>query len=85
MSQLTNLSRKITTCWKARLNIHRIKELLRNLSNTFTFLVAEMREERGLRDRSFDAPESLPDAEENSDADDRPHGEETTNQSTSGG
>ena len=63
---------------ESRVKIHRIKEVLKNPSNTFTFLVAEMRRERGLRDQNFDAPGALPDAEENSDADDRPRGEETT-------
>ena len=38
-----------------------------------------MRRERGLRDQNYDVPEALPDANENSDADDHPRGEETTN------
>ena len=38
-----------------------------------------MRRERGLRDQSFDAPEAVPDPDENSDTEDRPKGEEPTN------
>ena len=37
-----------------------------------------MRRGRGLRDQSFDAPEALPDQGENSDTEDRPKSEETT-------
>ena len=51
---------------------------MKNLSKNLTFLVADMRRERGLRDQNFDAPEALPDPDENSDADDRPRGEEAT-------
>ena len=38
-----------------------------------------MRKERGLRDHSYDVPEALPGANENSDTDDHPRGGETTN------
>ena len=69
---------------ESKVKIHRIKEVLKSLSKKLTFLVAEMRTEKGgLRDQNFDAPEALPDPDENSDADDCPRGERlpTTTQS----
>ena len=36
---------------------------------------------RGLRDHDFGAPEAVPNLDENSDAEDRPKGEEATNAS----
>ena len=64
---------------ESRVKIHRVKEVFENLSKKLTFPVAEMRRERGLRDQNYDVPEALPDANENSDADDHLRGEETTN------
>ncbi len=55
-----------------KVNIHRIKEVLKNLSGVFTFPVAEMRTERGLRDEHFDVPEAIPDPSDNSDTEETP-------------
>ena len=64
---------------ESKVNIHRIKEVLKNISGKFTFPLAELRKERGLRDQHFDAPDALPDADDNSDTEDRPKDEEPTN------
>ncbi len=52
---------------------------MKSFSGKFIFPLVEMREERGLRDQSLDAPDALPDPDENSDTEDRPNGEEPTN------
>ncbi len=63
---------------ESRVKTHRIKEVLKSLNGVFTFPVAEMRRERGLRDHGFGAPEAVPDLVENIDTAARPQGEEAT-------
>ena len=64
---------------ESKVNIHRIKEVLKHVKREFTFPVAELRRERDLIDQNVDAPKAVPDPDENSDTEDRPKGEELTN------
>ena len=47
--------------------VHRIKEVLRNLSGILGFPVAERRKERMLKDQDFNAPEETPELAEGDD------------------
>ena len=62
---------------ESKVTLHRIREVLKNLSGVFTFLVAELGRERGLRDHEFGAQEAILDLDEHSDIEDRPKGEES--------
>ncbi len=70
-SPITNPSRKCEIL-ESKVRIHRTREVLKNLSGVFTFPVADVRTERGLRDQNFDVPEAVPDPNDNSDTEDVP-------------